>query len=109
MCGSLTVAGAYKLLIWRIGALLIYLLSTDLRLDGGVLKVRNVGLGGKRILKWSTDIIDVKVGANLNWALNFVEAGSVGILANGVSARTVAIYKSGKTVLVVRIEVRSSL
>ncbi len=103
MCGSLTVAGGCKLLIWRIGALLIYLLSTDLRLDGSVLKVRNVGLGGKRILRWSTEIVGVEVGTFKNRDLNFVDASVVGFLASGVSARTVTSLKFGKAVLVVRI------
>jgi hypothetical protein len=86
----------FKLLIWRIGALLVYGLSTDLRLDGNILKIRNVGLGWKRILRRSTEIENVEVDAYLNCALSLVVAGIVGILADGVSARSVASLKSGR-------------
>ncbi len=110
MYGSLTVAGGCELPIWRIGAFLVYLLSTNLRLDGNVVKVKDVGLRRKWIiLPWSTEIVGVEVGTFKNRDLNFVEAGVVGFLASGVSARTVAGVKFGKAVLVVRIEVRSSL
>lgn len=85
------------------------MLRTNLRLDGSVLKVGNVGLGRKRILRWGTEIVDVKVGACLNRALNLVEAGIVGFLASVVSARTDASFESGKAVIVILIEVRSSL
>jgi hypothetical protein len=107
----LTVTGVYKLLICRMGAFLVYGLSTDHRLDGCILKVRNVGPGGKRIIRRSTKIVDVEVDLRvcLNWALSLVVADMLGKLASGVSVRTVASLKSGKAELVVRMEVRSSL
>jgi hypothetical protein len=79
------------------------------RPDGSIPKVSNVGLGGKRIVRWSTEIIDVEVGVFLNWALGLVVAGIVRILASGISARTVASLKFGKAALGVRIKVRSGL
>ena len=96
----LTITGDHKLLIRCNGALLVYALSTDLRLDGSVLKVRNVGLGWKRIVRWSSEIVDVKVGVCLNWALNLVVAGIVGFLASCVSAETNTSIERGKTVFV---------
>lgn len=106
---GLTITGDHKLLIRCNGALLVYALSTDLRLDGSVLKVRNVGLGWKRIVRWSSEIVDVKVGVCLNWALNLVVAGIVGFLASCVSAETNTSIERGKTVFVIPIEVQSSL
>ena len=82
--------------------------STNLRPDGGVLKVRNVSLWGKRILRWSAEIVDVEVGPCQNWVLDLVEAGTAGILASGVSSRPVASLKCGNAESVVPIEVQSS-
>ena len=68
---------------------------------------RSVGLGEKRIIRRSTKIVDVKVGLCLNWVLSLIVAGMFGILASGVSVRTMASLKCRKTELVRR-EVRSS-
>ena len=107
--GWLTVACDYKLLVRCVGARLVYVLSADLRPDGRILKVRKVGLGWKRILRWSSEIVDVEVSVCLNWALNLVGAGVVGFLASDVSAGTDTSIECGKTVFVIPFEVQSSL
>ena len=106
--GQLTVTGDSKLLKRCIGAFLVYVLGTDLGPDGGILKVRKVGLGWKRILRWSSEIVDVKVSVCLNWALNLVVAGIVGFLASGVSAGTDTSIDCGKTAFVIPFEVQCS-